>query len=198
MHLLGVCLYRVFGIFSLRVVVVAVSEFEETEVRTLMIDVAAYAFKSSEQESLTHHVEVTAQRIHKFHGVCVRIAVKVCIVCCLRERVVHYLVEAASHKLLTHNVLQTMVMVSLAYIRKRALELRGNLHIIISVYSQDVLHHVARTLHVNPVCRHRKLKSSVALSVYCHVKALHYALYRVLAYSLANEIVHVAVFKCHL
>ena len=60
---------------------IAVAELEEAQVRMLVVDVAADAFESAEKQSLTHHAEVTAQRIHQLHSVFLRIAVQILIIC---------------------------------------------------------------------------------------------------------------------
>ena len=46
-----------------------------------------------------------------------------------------------------------MLAVFVALDDERALQLRGNLHIIISVDAQDILHHIAGTLHIDSVGR---------------------------------------------
>ena len=50
MHLLGVSLYRVLVVLLFGRIVIAVAEFEEAEVRHLMVDVAADALQSAEEE----------------------------------------------------------------------------------------------------------------------------------------------------
>ena len=116
-----------------------------------MVDVARHTLQSTEEHGLAHHSQVGTQRVHHLHGVLVGISVEleVGIIACLGERVVQYLHEALAYQLFCHDVLGVVVLVFLALYGERALQLGRNLHVVVSVDTQDVLHHVARTLHVN-------------------------------------------------
>ena len=109
------------------------------------------------------------------------------IICSLGERVVEYLVEALAHELLTHEVVQLVLAVLVTLDHETALELGGYFHIIISIYAQDVLHHVACPLHVHAVCWHVDVKSLGILCHDLHLKAVAYCLNLVCWYFLAYQ-----------
>ena len=67
-HFLRVSLYRILVVLLLRRIVIAVAELEEAQVRHLVVDVAADALQTAEQQRLSHDAEVRAERIHHLDG----------------------------------------------------------------------------------------------------------------------------------
>ena len=66
------------------------------------------ALETTEEECLTHHVEVVAQGVHQVHQVLGLIGLIAVIVGCTSERVVEYLIESATHQLLGYYLLQAV------------------------------------------------------------------------------------------
>ena len=199
MVLLRVSLDRRVVVVFLRVVVVHVAHLEEAQVLAFAVDVARERLQSSEDQCLAHHAQVGGQRVHYLHRVCPTVAVQlvVVVVGLLGERVVQYLVEATSHKLLRDNVLQLVLLVFLVLCGERRLELCGYLHVVVSVDAQDVFHHVARALHVHAICRHREVEAFGVFLVYLHLKARHDALDGVGAELLAYQSVAILIVEAH-
>ena len=86
-------------------------------------------------------------------------------------------------------------LVNVAWYGERALELCRNLHIIISVDAQDVLNYIARTLHVDTVCRNVEFQSCLSLRYNLHVEALNDRADHVVAYILSDETVYILEVK---
>ena len=99
--------------------------------------------------------------------------------------------EAASNELFADYILMVICLVGIAENGERALELCRNLHIIISVDTQDFLNYVARTLHVDAVCRNVKLQAGLSLRYNLHVEALNDRANHVVAYLLSDEAVYI-------
>ena len=120
-----------------------------------MVDVANHALQTTEQHRLAHHTEISTQWVHHLHGCLVRILVEVevGIVASLAQRVVENLHEALAYQLLSHEVLAVISLVCLALNCQGALQLGWNLHIIISVDTENILYYVARTLNVYAISR---------------------------------------------
>ena len=75
--------------------------------------------------------------------------------------------------------------------------INGNLHIIISVDAKDVLHYVARTLHVDAISRNHKVKTIGILTLDLHLEACGDALDGFHAQALAYEAVSIFVVESH-
>ena len=154
-HLLGIGFDGSLVGFFLLIIMIAVAKLEELQVGVLAVGIAHDALQTSEEQCLTHHAKVGRKRIHHPHRLLQRIGFgQSVIVSHLAQRVVQYLVEAASHQLLTHQVLKLVLLVLLTLNGQRALQLGGNLHIIISIDAKNVFNHIARTLNVNAIGRH--------------------------------------------
>ena len=67
------------------------------------------------------------------------------------EQYFHYVVEAGTYQLLADDVRQLVLLVFVTLDDEARLQLCGNLHIIISIDTQDILNDVARTLHIDAV-----------------------------------------------
>ena len=132
-----------------------------------MVDVANHALQTTEQHRLSHHTEISTQWVHHLHGCLVRILVEVevGIVASLAQRVVENLHEALAYQLLCHEVLAVISLVLIALNSQGALQLGWNLHIIISVDTENILYYVARTLNVYTISRNQEVD---ALSILLH------------------------------
>ena len=84
-----------------------------------------------------------------------------------------------------------MLAVFLTLNHKAALELGRYFHIIISIYAQDVLHHVACSLHIHTICRHVDIDALSILGGDLHLKTVAYCLDGVGRYLLTNKRVDV-------
>ena len=132
-----------------------------------MVDVARYALQTAEEHGLTHHAEISTQWVHHLHYVLQRILVQlqVCIVAGLAQRVVENLHEALAYQLLCHEVLAVISLVLITLNSQRTLQLSRNLHIIISIDTEDILYHIARTLNIHTISRNQEVD---ALSILLH------------------------------
>ena len=189
--LLAIGKHWVVVVLLLGVEVIYISEFEESQVLVSALGVVLNTLQSAEEQCLAHHAKVAAQGIHYLHAVFLRPCVMIVVVSTLGERVVEYLVESLSHELLTHKVMQLMLAVFLTLNHKAALELGRYFHIIISIYAQDVLHHVACSLHIHTICRHVDIDALSILGGDLHLKTVAYCLDGVGRYLLTNKRVDV-------
>ena len=121
---LGTCLQRLavlvhLLLILLRVEIVAVAELEELQVGHATIAVAGNGLKTTEEQRLTQHCQVLAQRVHQFHTVLQFVSLTIFIVRNLGERVVQYLIEATAHQLFSHVILQFVALVQFALYGER-------------------------------------------------------------------------------
>ena len=181
--LLLVSLHRIIVILLLWREGVDVSELEEAQVLALAVCIILDALEASEQQSLAHHVEIGREGVHDVNQ---RILL-VIVIRRLTQRVVQDLVEALTHQLLADKIGQLMLLVLLTLDNERALQLGGNLHIIISIDTQDILHHIARTLHIDAIGRDLEGQSLWRLVEHLHLQALADALDGLYGNLLADE-----------
>ena len=78
---------------------------------------------------------------------------------------------------------------------ERAFQLCGNLHIIISIYAQDILNHIAGTLHIHTIGRNLQGQCLGSLVENLHFKTLTNTLDRVNGNILADEIMNIGIVK---
>ena len=114
------------------------------------------------------------------------------------EAVVENLIEPCAHELLTHKVLQFVAAVGVALHAEAALDRGGDFHIVVAIDAENVLHHIAGTLHIHPIGRHRKGKSPGSLLIDVHFQAFHDTLDGGSRDVLANEGIHIVVAEVHL
>ena len=180
---------------------VDVAELKETEVLVAAVGIVLYAFQATEQQRLAHHIEVAAEGIHNAYKAGVsrlsRFSWRL-IVCCFGQRIVQYFIESLTHQLLGHEVCQFVLTVFVALDDKRAFQLCGYLHIVISVNAQDVLNHVAGALHVDAIGRNLKHHAVGILGEHLHLERLADGLYRFHGNGLAYEAVYIVVLQRHL
>ena len=143
-----------------------IAELEEAQVLTLAVHVVLNALQATEEQRLTHHVQVARQRIHDVDEGILLVAV----IGRLGERVVQDLVEALAYQLLAHEIGQFVLLVLLTLDDERTLQLRGNLHIIISIDTQDILDDITGALHVNTIGRNLEGQPLLVLVLDLHLK----------------------------
>ena len=147
-------LHRILVVLFLGRERIDITEFEETEVLALAIHIVLNAFHTTEQQCLSHDIQISRQGVHNVHE-----GIVLAIVSTLGQGVVQYLIEALTNQLLTHEVSQLMLLVFVALDNERALQLGGNLHIVVSIDTQDILHNIAGTLYIDAVGRNLERES---------------------------------------
>ncbi len=68
-------------------------EFEQAQVGVLVVDIVGNGFQPSEQQGLTHGIQVSAQRVEQHHAVFRLIRFQFFEIGSFRQRIVHHLVE---------------------------------------------------------------------------------------------------------
>ena len=174
MILLAIGQHRVVVVLLLGVEVIYISKLEESQVLVASLGVVLNAFQSAEEQSLAHHAEVAAQRVHNLHTVFLWPSVMILIVSTLSKRVIENLIESLAHELLTNKVVQLMLAVFLTLYHKTALELGRYFHIIISIYTQDVLNHITCSLNIHTICRHVDIDTLGILGSDLHLQTIAY------------------------
>ena len=86
-----------------------------------------------------------------------------------------------------------MLLVFVALDNQRRLQLRRNLHIIISIDAQDIFYYVARTLNVNTIGRNFQLQSLSVLAEDFHLQRVANALDGLYGNVLAHQRVNIAI-----
>ena len=99
--------------------------------------------------------------------------------------------------MLGNQVLQTVGLVALALRCQAGLQGCGNLHIIISVNTEDVLYHIAVALHIHAVWRHVERQALCRFAYNLHLQAGHDAFYRLCRNLLAYQRVYLPVREFH-
>ena len=87
------------------IVIVAVSEFEETDIAIFTFRIMFDAFQATKQQRLAHAIQISTQRIHQHHTVRNRVSGKIVIVSRACQRVIQNFVETATAKLFGNQVL---------------------------------------------------------------------------------------------
>ena len=149
-------------------------------------------FQSSIEKCLAHHIQISREWVHDLYD---RIALT--IIGTLGQRVVQNFIETLTHQLLTHEVGQFMLLIFFTLDDKRTFQLSRNLHIIISIDAQDILHHIAGTLHIHTIGRYLEGQCLRCLVEHLHLQALADALDRFYRNILTYKIVHILIAQFH-
>ena len=184
-------------ILALFMEVVAVTVFKEVEVLVAMVGIPLDAFQTAKQQCLTQHVEILAQRIQQTDEVLTLIGFQSVVVCALLQTVVQNFIEACTHQLLSHQILQLLALVGFPFHREAALQRSRNLNVIVSIDSQDVLYNVTGALNIHTVSRHAQFQSFRCLLIDSHLQAGHDALYGFSRNVLTYQVVHILVRKVY-
>ena len=185
------------GTFILFAEIVAISELEELQIRVLAVGVVRNTFQAPEQQRLAHRVQVGTQRIHQFHQMRGRITLHPVIIGRTLQRIVQDFIETASHQLFRHQILQLVAFVFIAFDIQRRAHRRRYFHIIIPVHAQDVLHHIARTLHVHTVGRHLKFQPFGRFLQNLHLQTRHDAFHRIRPDVFPHQAVSIFIIQVH-
>ena len=197
MIVFGIRSERLFGVTLLFVEVIAVAELKEFQIGILAVGIVRDALQSAEKQCLAHGVQVGAERVHQHHEVLGGIRFQSVVIGGACQRVVQDFVETAAHQLLGNQVLQTVGLVALALRCQAGLQGCGNLHIIISVNTEDVLYHIAIALHIHAVWRHVERQALCRFAYNLHLQARRDAFYRLCRNLLAYQRVYLPVREFH-
>ena len=132
---------------------VCVSELEEFHVETLEALVACDALETAEHQSLAHHIEVAAQRVHNLHILRFVEAVEFSCIGRFRERVVHDLVETVGSQH-DRDFLLNLLLVRLDVDVKAGVDLGRDGDVVVAVDTEDLLDEVGWTIHIDFASRH--------------------------------------------
>ena len=80
MILLIICCHRVLVVLLLWIEMIDITKLEETEIAVLALSIVLYALQTSEEQCLSHHAEVGAERIHYLYRIFCRPSVAVVVV----------------------------------------------------------------------------------------------------------------------
>ena len=190
---LGVGCQRFFLLAHVAVIMIDVTELIETQVLVLVIDVAGHTLHAPEEQRLPHDIEVAAQRIHDVHTVHLGIGLALGIIGRWRERVVHHLVVAQRGQLVADVLLHVVGKVHLILLAQAHMHAVAELDVVVAIHTQDVLDHIARTLHVHTIGGNLKLQVFVVLGHNLHLQAGDDALDGLVVQFLADETSHIII-----
>src|SRR5574344_412014 len=145
MIILAISSHRIIDIMFFGSEVVNISKLKELQVGNFTIDIMRQTFKTTEEQCLAHHAQITRQWVHHSHAVFCGISGIICIIGTLRQRVVQYFIKSASYELLTHQIQLLVFLILFAFDNERTLERSRNFHIIISIDTQNILYYITRT-----------------------------------------------------
>lgn len=77
------------------------------------------------------------------------------------KRIVHYLVEAATYKLFAYEICHLVLLVFCTLYNQTTFQLCRYLHIIISIYTENILYNITWALYIYSICRYIKLHTLV-------------------------------------
>ena len=175
--------FREFGqcftfLLMVDIVIVAVSEFKETDIAILAFRIMFDTFQASEQQRLAHAIQISAQRIHQHHTVRNRISGKMVIVSRACQRVIQNLIETATAKLFGNQVLQFITAVGRSLITQIGLHIVTEFHIIISVNTENIFDHVNIALYIDTIYGHIDHQTFSRFGNDLHFQAIQNALDR--------------------
>ena len=112
-----------------------------------------------------------------------------------RQRVIENFVEPFADKLLAYNILQLLTYIINALCRERRLQTGGNLYVIVSVHSQDILNHIARTLYIHAICRHTQGEPLLVFRNDLHVQGRQNGANQVVGDFLPDQFMYILIFE---
>ena len=142
-----------------------------------MVDVAADGLQTTEQECLTHHIEVARQRIHHVDKFALGIGLKAFIECFGCKRVAQDFVEAGTGELLADDLLQAVRNVGCCLADSAGANGAGEFHAIVSIDAEDVFDDVAVTGDIHTVGWNLYLDSIFIFGKYFHFEKSEDLLY---------------------
>ena len=94
-----------FRILLFCIKMVTITEFKEFQVGILTICIVSNAFQATEQQCLTHAIQVCTQRIQQHHQILGSISFHTIVIGCPSQRVIQYFVETATNQLFGYQIL---------------------------------------------------------------------------------------------
>ena len=175
------------------IVIIDIAKLEETKIRILAFYIIFKTLQSAKQQCLTHHIKIGTQRIHNANKMICMIVVESFVVVTLCKRVVQYLIESTSYQLLSYKIFSFMFQVFLTFYHQGAFQLCWYLYVVIAINPQDILNHVAWTLHVNTISWYLKFQTFGILIQHLHLKRFDNALYHIFPNDFTNKRINVFI-----
>ena len=94
-----------FWILLVRIEVIAITEFEEFQIGILAVCIVSDAFQSTEQQCLTHTVQIGTQWIQQHHQMVGWIVLQTVVVSGTSQRIIQYFIEATANQLFCNQIL---------------------------------------------------------------------------------------------
>ena len=180
---------RPFLLAPFAVKVVAIAELIQFEVAVAAVGIAGDGLQSAEEQRLAQYAQVLTQRVHDLDAGVQRQVLQRLVVRYLGQRVVEYLVESLCGQLLGDAALQGHG-VGFLTVGQAGVQFLGELHVVISVDTQNVLHDVALALYVHAVARYFNFQFSIFHFLNdLDLKSVEYGLYGLLADGFTDEAV---------
>ena len=188
---------RLFRIALLFVEVIAITEFKESQIGVLAVGIVRDALQSAKEQRLAHGVQVRAKRVHQHYEVFSGIRFQSVIICGACQRVIQNLIETAAYQLLGNQILQSVGLIPFAFRCQAGLQSRRNLHIIISVNTENIFYYIAVALYIHTVRRNVQRQSLGRFTDNLHFQTCHDTLYGFYRNNLANQRMYLLIRKFH-
>ena len=193
MILFLVSLHRIVKILLLRCENIDITKLEETQILTLAVHIVLNTLQTTKEQCLAHHIQIRRKRIQDLHTISLRIGIMLTIIGTLCQRIVQNLIEPLAHQLFTDSVSQFVLLILITLDDKRTLQLCWDLYIIISIDTQDILHNIAGTLHINTIGRNLKCQGLSGLVEYPHLQTLTDTLDSCMRNFLTHKVVNILI-----
>ena len=138
----------------LNIIIVAITKLVETNAVLFALQVMFDALQATKQQCLTHAVQISTQRIHQHHTMCLRIGSQLRVVSGASQGIIQNLIETCATKLLRNQVLHFPTTISRCLVAQVRLHLIAELHIVIAIDTEDILNDIHITLHINTIDWH--------------------------------------------
>ena len=172
---------------------IAIAKFKHTLRRHTMCGITSNTLQTAKQQSLTQAIQIIRQRIEQTHAILASIAVKTLTIGTLLQRIVKNLMKTIAHQHLCHQILKFVALVSLPLDRERRLDRSRNLDIVVAIYTENLLDHITRTLHVHAISRNLKSQPFPTLFQHDHLQTLAYRPDHLSRNMLADEHIYIII-----
>ena len=179
----------VFGLASsnlLSIIVIAVAKLVKFQVGVLAVGIALDTLQTTKEKSLTHHTQVLAKWVHDLHTGSQSVCFQSLVVTHFGERVIENLIEALRSQLLRDTNLHCY-RIRLLAVAETSIQFLWELHIIESIDTQDILYHVALTLHIYTVARYTNAPHITILIIDFYLKCFEDSLNQVFTQFFTNK-----------
>ena len=157
---------RLFVIWIIRI---DVAYFKKFQIIRLSVYVMCNHLQSVQQQCLSHTVQIRTERVQKHHASLLRICLQMRIIFAPCKRIIHNLHETVRCHELGSQRPYTFRIGFGSGIYRNSYPFR-NLYIIITVYSQHILYHIALPVHVYPVSRDLDNSSVCGFAYELHIQ----------------------------